>query len=303
MIYLEAVPNVSEGRDINRIATWARWWQGRSGVHLLDYSSDPDHHRSVFTVVGEQSALLEALVEWSRAVLSHVDLRFHQGVHPRVGAVDVLPLVPLGAAKMEDARNAAHFLGEKIGAELRQPVYLYAESAPHPERQRLVDLRRGSVQGLSKRAADSAVWRPDFGPSKVGPRTGATAVGARDFLVAFNVILDSDDLQQARSIARQIRASSGGLAGLQAIGVPLASRGQVQVSMNLIDISATSVPTVIATLERLAPSKSLAIDEIELIGLVPRAALAGSSPESFGWSEGCVLETHLDQLGLPSVRS
>lgn len=295
---LQSIPNVSEGRDRVRIRAWTDWWRERSGVALLDHSSDADHHRSVFTLAGEERPLVEALVAWCAEVIRAVDLAGHEGIHPRVGVVDVVPIVPLGDSTAADAERTALAVGERLGRELGQPVYLYAQSAPYEERRRLADLRRGGPEGLARRAAESPRWQPDFGPREIDRRSGATAVGARDFLVAVNAILAGDDIEAAREIARSVRESSGGLQGVQALGLYLESRQRAQVSMNLTDIHATPVPTVIAEVERLVTESGVAVEKVELIGLVPRAALGGAAPSEFGWTESQVLEVRLEQEGI-----
>ena len=296
MILLESVPNISEGRDLARVSHWADWWRRREDVAILDHSSDPDHHRSVFTVAGEEAALVDALVGWSAEVLQGIDLTRHRGVHPRLGAVDVLPLVPLKGAKADDAVRAALTVAERLGRELGQPTYLYGWSAPYPERRRLADLRRGGLEGLTERAGAEDHWRPDFGPVEIEGQSGATAVGARDFLVAMNAVLDADDVTIARRIARQVRGSSGGMPGVQAIGLRLQSRRRAQVSMNLIDIREATVPGVVSEVERRAVEQGVAVEGVELIGLVPRAALAGVAPDAFGWSEDRLLEARVEQV-------
>lgn len=295
---LESVPNISEGRDTDLVREWADWWRGREGVALLDHSSDADHHRSVFTLAGAERPLVDGLVEWAHEPLRSIDLTRHQGAHPRIGAVDVVPLVPLADATRADAARAALTLAERFGCELRQPVYLYAQSATHGDRRRLADLRRGGLDALSRRAAESPLWQSDFGPREIDPRSGVTAVGARDLLVAVNAILASEDEDIARQIARSIRESNGGIPGVQAIGLYLESRTRAQVSMNLTDIHRSPVPRVMAEVERLAAASSVGVEEVELIGLVPRAALAGAAPGAFGWGERQVLEVRLEEEGL-----
>ncbi len=304
---LEAVPNISEGRNLEQIASWARWWEFQDDVDLLDHSADPDHHRSVFTLVGERDRLIHGLVEWLGEVLPSIDLQHHAGVHPRIGAADVVPLVPLGSTTMAEAVQASHELAAAVAKRHCLPVFLYGRALDDDpvkagKRARLAQLRRGGLEALNERIDRSSNWQPDYGglfgeDGSLPPQWGASAVGARGFLVACNVLLSGGDVLAARSIARSVRQSNGGLPGVQAIGLYLASQDKLQVSMNLVEIDKTSVPRVVAEVERLAKSRSLAVDQVELIGLVPRAALDGVPPAHFGWSESQVLETGLEECG------
>jgi glutamate formiminotransferase len=280
---LECIPNVSEGRRrevVDRLAAAVE----RPGVRLLDRSSDPDHDRSVFTLAGEAEALVPALLAFYDAALAAIDLGRHRGVHPRVGAVDVVPFVPLGDAPMAAAVEAARRLGAAVAERHALPVYLYEEAATRPERRRLPELRRGGFEGFGARMADPA-WRPDFGPARVHPTAGVTIVGARFFLVAFNAVLDTADVGVARRVARAVRESSGGLAAVRAIGVYLASRGRAQVSLNLVDFRRTSLARALEAVRAAAAAEGAAVVGTELVGLVPEAAVHGALAEALAMPE------------------
>jgi len=276
---LETVPNVSDGRRAELLDRLAATASACRGVTLLDASRDPDHHRSVLTLAGDRGALVEALLAVFEIVVAEIDLRRHRGVHPRIGAVDVVPFVPLAGTPMAEAVAAARELGRRVAERFGVPVLLYEEAATAPHRRRLADLRRGGFEALGERLADPR-WRPDFGPPRPHPSAGAAAVGARFFLVAANAVLDTDDLALARDVARAVRESGGGLAAVRALGVPLPSRRRVQVSMNLVDYRRTPPAAAFAAVEREAAARGARVVERELVGLVPAAALAGDDPGS-----------------------
>lgn len=294
-LVLECVPNVSEGRDRRVIHALAGAVRSVAEVRLVDIHSDPDHHRSVFTFLGPPPAVEEAALALARATARAIDMRAHQGVHPRIGALDVLPFVPLRGISMAEAVAIAHRVGQTLGARLDLPVYFYGEAALSPERRSLALIRRGEYEGLPGRLRDPA-WRPDAGPARFNPRSGATAVGARGILVAFNVWLEGHDLEAARAIARTVRESSGGLPGVQAMGVALAREGIVQVSLNLLDYRRTSLPRLFERVREEAARRGLSVRRSELVGLAPREAFEGASPESVGLTDFTpekFLETHL----------
>ena len=276
---LETVPNVSDGRRAELLDRLAATASACRGVTLLDASRDPDHHRSVLTLAGDRGALVEALLAVFEIVVAEIDLRRHRGVHPRIGAVDVVPFVPLAGTPMAEAVAAARELGRRVAERFGVPVLLYEEAATAPHRRRLADLRRGGFEALGQRLADPR-WRPDFGPPRPHPSAGAAAVGARFFLVAANAVLDTDDLALARDVARAVRESGGGLPAVRALGVPLPSRRRVQVSMNLVDYRRTPPAAAFAAVEREAAARGARVVERELVGLVPEAALAGDDPGS-----------------------
>jgi glutamate formiminotransferase len=276
---LECVPNVSEGRRPEVISRLSAAVTSAPGVRLLDVSSDPDHNRSVFTLAGEAGPLHSALLALYETALAEIDLTRHEGVHPRVGAVDVVPFVPLGGTPMQEAVAAAETLAAEVAKRFALPVYLYERAARRPERSRLADIRRGGFEGLPSKMADPA-WVPDFGPPRVHPTAGVTVIGARFFLIAFNALLDTPDVSIAKAIARRVRESGGGLPAVRAMGVYLPSRGRAQVSMNLTDYRQTSVWTALERVRSEADALGAAIAETELIGLLPEEAAAGVVRES-----------------------
>jgi glutamate formiminotransferase len=290
------VPNVSEGRDREVLERLADSIRRVSGVTLADVHADPDHHRSVFTILGAPDAVGRAALGLAAAVFAHVDMRRHQGVHPRIGALDVVPFVPLRGLEMDEAVTRARAFGEALGWTHGVPVFFYgAASAAHRS---LRSVRAGDYEGLPARLAEPG-GRPDAGPPRFDPARGATAVGARDVLVAYNVWLRSADLEAARAIARAVRESSGGLPRLQAMGVPLRHHGLVQVSMNLLDYRVTSLARAFDAVRAEADARGLAIERGELVGLAPRAALEGRPPEGVGLGgmrAEQYLETHLDAM-------
>ena len=268
MPLLEAVPNVSEGRDPALVQRLAAALGGAAGVRLLDVSSDPDHHRSVLTAVGEPAALEQGVVDLYRVALAGLDLRGHAGAHPRVGIVDVVPLVPLAGASMADAVAAARRLAQTVGDELGVPVFLYAEAARVEGRTTPAALRRGGFQALVD-AVHAGELRPDHGPARVDPRVGVTLIGARGFLVAWNVRLATGDVGVARAVAKAIRERDGGLPGVQALGLYLESRRRAQVSVNLLLPSPTTLSTLVDRIRDEAGGRGVEIESSELVGLVP----------------------------------
>jgi glutamate formiminotransferase/glutamate formiminotransferase/formiminotetrahydrofolate cyclodeaminase len=250
------------------------------GVLLLHRTSDPDHNRSVITVAGPGSALLEGALRAAAVAAERIDLNRHRGEHPRLGALDVLPFVPLEDTTMAECVDLAHEAGQRIWEELRIPVYFYEAAALRPERARLENVRRGQFEGLRETALSDPSKQPDIGGLALHSTAGAVIVGARKFLVAYNINLRSGDLEVAQAIARGIRESNGGFPAVKALGLPLESRGLVQVSMNLTDLDRTRLAAVYAEVERLAAARGVAIEESELIGLMPRKALDGATAES-----------------------
>ncbi|HKI04254.1 MAG TPA: glutamate formimidoyltransferase [Thermoanaerobaculia bacterium] len=274
MLPLECVPNVSEGRRPEVVARLAAAASSPPGVRLLDVSSDPDHNRSVLTLAGDADGLHAGLLALYEAALGEIDLTRHQGVHPRVGAVDVVPFVPLGGTPMAAAAAAAERLAAEVARRFELPVYLYERAARRRERAALADIRRGGFEGFPARIADPA-WAPDFGPARVHPTAGVTVIGARFFLVAFNAVLDTADAGIARAIARRVRESGGGLPAVRAMGVYLASRGRAQVSMNLVDYRRTPILRALRRVEEEAAALGTRVTESEVIGLVPEEAALG----------------------------
>ena len=266
----EIVPNVSEGRDAAVIDACVAAME-EQGVRVVHRMSDPVHHRSVITAVGRASQTVAASVALARVTHERIDLRAHRGAHPRIGALDVLPFVPLGEATLEDAVVLAHRAAARIWRELAVPSYLYGAAATAPHREHLAEVRRGEFEGLGARHAGDARWRFDYGDA-AHASAGAVAVGARAFLIAYNVELDSGDLEVAKRIARRLRASSGGLRTLKCLGLRLTA-DRVQVSCNLTNTSAVPLYRVTELVRRAAARDGVAVRRSELIGLAPYRAL------------------------------
>ncbi|HEX4601745.1 MAG TPA: glutamate formimidoyltransferase, partial [Gemmatimonadales bacterium] len=271
---VECVPNFSEGRDSATLAALERAITAVSGTTLLDVQADPAHHRSVFTFVAPPQAALEAAFQAMRVATERIDLTRHRGEHPRMGATDVVPFVPVRDVTMDACVALARRFGERAAAELQVPIYLYARAATRPERERLPDVRRGEFEGLRERIGTDAAADPDFGPRRIHPTAGATAVGARPYLVAFNIYLDTPDVAVAKDIAKRIRTSSGGLPAVQASGFDVG--GRAQVSMNLLDLDTTSPAIVYAAVAAHAQARGVGIAKSEVVGLLPERALIGA---------------------------
>lgn len=265
---IESVPNFSEGRRPEVIEAIVEAVQA-PGVLLLDYSSDWDHNRCVVTVAGPPAAVVEGLFRAVAAAIERIDLFQHRGEHPRIGAADVVPLIPIQGITLEECAKLATELGRRIGQELGIPVYLYEAAATRPERRNLAHLRKGQFEALLQEIA-LPERAPDFGPAHVGP-AGATVVGARPFLIAYNFYLTSADVEIARRIAKTIRESSGGLPAVKAMG--LLVDGQAQVSMNLVDFTRTPLHVVMDAVSRLAEEQGVTVERSELIGLIPQEAI------------------------------
>jgi len=299
---IEAIPNVSEGRDAARLDRLAAAIAG-GGATLLDRTADWSHHRAVFTFAGRSEHVERAAAALAAVVAAEVDLTTHRGVHPRVGALDVLPFVPLGSASMAEAIALAHRVGRTIAETLGLPVFLYEAAARSPDRRPLEAVRHGGLAGLAARIREPA-WQPDYGPATLHPTAGAMAIGARGPLVAWNLVLDRADLALARHIARTIRASNGGLPHVKALGLALEHTGQVQVSMNLTDYRTTSMAEVYRAVLAEAIAAGADIAASEIIGLVPRAALdelAHAAPQLAEQHRDAVLEDRLAARALPAV--
>jgi glutamate formiminotransferase len=267
-VVVEAVPNFSEGRRPHVIAAVAQAVQA-PGVHLLHQTSDWDHNRSVLTIAGPPEAVLEGLFQATRVAAAQINLFEQRGQHPRLGAMDVVPLVPIRGITLDECVKLAHQLGRRIGEELQLPVYLYEAAATRQERQNLANVRRGEFEQLVQEIHLPARL-PDYGPAFVGP-AGAVIVGARQFLIAYNLFLQTNDIRVARQIARAIRESSGGLPGVRALG--LLVEGQAQVSINLADFRQTPLHRVVEDVRQLAAMHGTTVERGELIGLIPHAAI------------------------------
>ena len=286
---VESVPNVSEGRRSEVVDRMAAAIESVSGAFLLDRTSDASHNRSVFTLAGEHDAVADALERLVDVAVHDIDMELHEGEHPRIGAVDVIPFIPLGSTTIADAIELARVFGARIATRFDLPVFLYAKAATRADREKLADVRRGQYEGLKAEISQRG-REPDFGPRRLHPSAGAVAVGARPFLIAYNINLESDDVELARRIARRVRESGGGLPRLQANGFEIREpeRGhpkpRAQVSMNLLDFAVTPLWVVWETVRDLAAQDGVRLAESELIGLAPIASLlavadrAGAAP-------------------------
>ncbi|MBI1277161.1 MAG: glutamate formimidoyltransferase [Anaerolineaceae bacterium] len=292
---VECVPNFSEGRRPEVIEAIVGAIQSASGVVVLNYSSDVDHNRSVVTFVGALDAVGEAAYRAIQAASNLINMEQHQGTHPRLGATDVVPFVPLGGTTMEECIKLAHDIGKRVGKELGIPVYLYEEAAKRPDRKLLEQVRRGQYEGLKATIENDPERAPDYGPAKVGI-AGATIIGARNLLVAFNVYLTSDDVKIAQQIARVIRASSGGFPHVKALGMLV--NGQAQVSMNFTNTTVSPLFPVMEAIRREAERLGTAIHHSELIGLISNPVLmdvAASYLQLEGFDKAQILEYKLSQ--------
>jgi glutamate formiminotransferase len=282
---IECVPNFSEGRRPEVLEEITRAIRQIDGVSLLDASRDESHNRSVVTFAGGPEPVARAAMAAVGRALELIDMEQQTGAHPRIGAVDVIPFVPLGDTTMDEAVDLARRFGEQVARTFQLPVYLYGEAALRPDRRRLADVRRGQYEGLKEEIETDPERAPDFGPAHLHPRGGAVAVGARKPLIAFNLNLATSDLEIAQRIAEAIRASSGGLPAVQAMGVLVAvadGRQLAQVSMNLVDWEQTGIPRVVHEVRRLAHQAGTDIDHAELIGLAPTGALLEVAADALG---------------------
>lgn len=270
---VECVPNFSEGRDRGKVEAIVRAMRV-DGVELLDYSLDADHNRSVVTVAGAPEAVVEAAVRGAGKAAELIDLRGQKGEHPRIGAADVIPFVPVAGVSLPQVVMLAHQAGQALWKRFHVPSYFYEAAAMRPDRVNLEDVRRGQFEGLARDAVKDATRRPDVGGPELHASAGASAVGARKFLIAYNIYLRTGvtgaDVGQARSIAKEVRASSGGLYGVKAMGV--LANGRAQVSMNITDFQRTPMSRVYAAVEEIAEKHGASLAEGELIGLIPEAA-------------------------------
>jgi glutamate formiminotransferase len=266
---VECVPNFSEGTDTGRVEAIVAAMRVE-GVHLLDWTMDADHNRSVVTIAGEPSAVVEAAVRGAGKACELIDLTRQQGTHPRIGAADVIPFVPISGIKLEQCALLARQAGLEIWRRYNVPVFFYEAAAARPDRANLEDVRRGQFEGLRDQVRKEAMRRPDLGGPGLHPTAGACAVGARKFLVAYNLNFDSSDLSLVRSIAREIRAASGGLQGVKAMG--LLARGRAQLSMSITDFAVTPISQVYREVCRLALRHRASVLEGEIVGLLPEAA-------------------------------
>jgi glutamate formiminotransferase len=292
---VECIPNFSEGRRQDVIEEIVAAMSHVAGAEVLDVQSNVDHNRSVVSIVGEPDAVAEAAFQGVARAAELIDMDHHRGGHPRMGAADVVPFVPVRGISMEGCVKLARRLGERVATELGIPVYLYEAAASRPDRTNLAEVRRGEYEGLKQEIALDPDRVPDFGPAKVG-KAGATAIGARPPLIAFNVYLNTTDVAPARAIARGVRYSSGGLRFVKALG--LLVDGQAQVSMNLTDYRSTPIHRVLEMVRREAASYGLSVTHCEVVGLLPAEALFDAAQfylQLAGFSTNQVLENRLIQ--------
>jgi glutamate formiminotransferase len=296
---VECVPNFSEGRDLKKVAAIVNAMCDVPGVLLLDQSSDADHNRSVVTIVGEPEAVAEAAIRAVGKAAELIDLTRHSGAHPRIGATDVVPFVPIDGVTLEDCAELARKVGREIWDRYKIPVYFYGAAARRPERKNLENIRRGQFEGLREEVLRDPDRSPDIGEPRLHPTAGATVVGARTFLIAYNINLNTPDVDIAKRIAKAVRSSDGGLRNVKAMGVYLAARNLAQVSMNLTDFEQTPVHRVFEAVKREAKRYGVSIVGSEIVGLMPRRALEAAAEyylqiENFKAAQ--VLENHIESL-------
>ena len=292
---MECVPNFSEGRDLQKIDRIVAPFRARAGVKLLDYSNDEDHNRLVVTVVGEPEPLREAVVEAIGVAVELIDLNHHQGQHPRMGAVDVVPFIPIKGVTMDEAIALSRSVGEEVGRRYQLPVFLYEKSATAPHRENLAAIRKGEFEGMAEKIHQPE-WQPDFGPAERHPTAGTVAIGARMPLVAYNINLSTPSLEIAHDIAKKIRFIGGGLRYCKAMGVELKDRGITQVSINMTDYTRTALYRAFELVRIEARRYGVSIVGSEIIGLVPMEALIDTASYYLGlenFSMRQVLEARL----------
>ena len=292
---IECVPNFSEGRDHEKIEKIIDNFRGRKGVKLLDYSNDENHNRLVVTVVGEREPLRDAVLAAVGTAAELIDLTKHQGQHPRMGAVDVIPFIPVRNASMDECIELSKEVGAKIAELYNIPVFLYEKSASAPHRENLAAIRKGEFEGMEEKIHQPE-WHPDFGPEQRHPTAGTVAVGARMPLVAYNINLNTNRLDIATAIAKRIRHINGGFRFVKAMGVDLADRGIVQVSINMTDFTRTALYRVFETVRFEAQRWGVTIAGSEIVGLVPMAALIDTAEYYLGledFSMAQVLESRI----------
>ncbi|HVE12117.1 MAG TPA: glutamate formimidoyltransferase, partial [Elusimicrobiota bacterium] len=296
---VECVPNFSEGRDKAKVEAIVAAARGVSGVKVLDVETDADHHRCVLSFVAPPDAAVEAAYRAATKARELIDLTRHKGEHPRMGAVDVIPFIPVAGATIEECVALAKRLGERIGKDLEIPVFLYDRAAQRPERKDLAQVRKGQFEGLREEIGKNPDRDPDFGPKKIHPTAGAVAVGAREQIINFNVNLTGLSMEDAKVIAKKIRTSGGGLPALRAKEIDLAAKGQVQISTVLTDYAVTGIAKVWDAVQTEAGALGALIDSTEIVGLVPRKALVDFSLQRMqvaGFSHEQILENRLDAM-------
>ncbi len=296
---VESVVNLSEGRDPGAIARFRDAVEQVPGCFLLDVHRDADHNRGVFTVVGAPKEVLEGTYRLAVAAVKSIDLNLHEGVHPRIGAVDVVPFIPLQGVTVSDCVDMSLEFAERLASEWAVPVYLYGLASRRGDRTELSQIRRGQFEGLKAEGRLTGLRQPDFGPDHVHATAGATIVGARHVLIAFNVFLKLAELPLLRLIARQIRERTGGLPGVRALGLQLTNRQLSQISMNLVEFRRTAPLQALRAVRRLAAGSGLEVLGSEIVGLAPRAALPGNAAVDLGLiasGRSCILEDRIREV-------
>ena len=292
---VECVPNFSEGRDHEVIEEIVGEIKAVKGVKLLDYSSDESHNRSVVTFIGEPGPVKEAAFRSAKKAAELIDMSKHEGGHPRMGATDVIPFVPVAGIDMQECVEIANEVAQQLAGELKIPVYLYEEAAKRPERKNLSDVRRGQYEGLIE-AIKEPGREPDFGPAEVSLRAGVTAVGARPPLIAYNINLDTADVEIAKKIARTIRGSSGGFPTIKGLGIYIEETGQAQVTINVCDYKKVALHRVFELVKLEAARYGVKVTDSEIVGLTPMEALIDAAEfylQLSGFEPGQILENHL----------
>lgn len=288
------IPNYSEGRDLDVVEKIADCFRAKENIKLLDYQPDADHNRTVVEVIGEPQAVIKAVIESVKVAQELIDMTKHKGAHPRMGAVDVVPFIPITETDTEECVEFAKQVGKAIG-DLGIPVYLYEDAATKPERKNLAKVRKGQYEGFFEKIKEEE-WKPDFGPQEMNEKSGATAVAARFHLVAFNVNLDTPNVEIADKIAKTVRHIGGGLRFVKAIGLSLEEKGQTQVSMNLVNYEKTAIYQALEMVKSEAKRYGVGVVNTELIGLLPLQALVDSAAyymQIDGFSIDQVIETNL----------
>ena len=292
---VQCVPNFSEGRDLDKVERIINPFRGKEGVKLLDYSTDYDHNRAVVTVVGEPEAVKSAIIEAMGIAIKEIDMTKHEGQHPRMGAIDVVPFIPIKNMTMEEAVELAREVGKEAWEKYNLPIFLYEKAASNSDRENLANVRKGQFEGMSEKVK-APEWAPDFGETEIHPTAGITAVGARMPLVAFNVNLDSPNLEIANKIAKNVRHLSGGLRYCKGIGIELKERGMVQVSMNMTDYTKTALYRAFELIKIEARRYGVNVVGSEIIGLLPMEALIDTAVYYLGvedFSMDQVLESRM----------
>lgn len=292
---LECVPNISEGRDLEKVEKIVDEIRSTKGVKLLDYSSDKDHNRSVITFLGEPEAVVEAALKLAKKAAELIDMSTHSGGHPRMGAVDVIPLIPIKEITIEESIELSKKLAESIAAECNMHVTLYENSASAPHRQNLADVRRGQYEAMSEKILQD-MWIPDYGPAQFNPKAGMVAVGARPPLIAYNINLATSDVKVAKNIANVIRSVKGGFTYCKAMGLLIEETGKAQVSMNLVNPDFTTIFRVFDMVEREANRYGVNVTDSEIVGLVPMKALIDTAIYHLkldNFSQEQILETRI----------